>query len=88
MCILPLNKRLIAYLEKRDLVERYEKQRRLFETNPLRPGCVLSFSNQSVFASTVFALPDPIGQFLFTAETELLRLLTSTIIINEYTSLL
>lgn len=38
MKILPLNKRLAVYLEKRGLRERFEKQRRLFEHNPSHPG--------------------------------------------------
>lgn len=38
MHVLPLKKRLVAYLRKRGLVEHYEKQRRLFEINPLHPG--------------------------------------------------
>ncbi len=38
MRILPLSKRLAAYLERRGLVVRFEKQKLLFETNPLHPS--------------------------------------------------
>ena len=38
MHVLPLAKRLAAYLTRHGLVGRFEKQKRLFESNPLHPG--------------------------------------------------
>lgn len=38
MEILPLSKRLLVYLEKRDLQEIFDKQKRLFENNPFHSG--------------------------------------------------
>ena len=34
MNTLPLSKRLLKYLEKHNLIERFEKQKLIFETNP------------------------------------------------------
>lgn len=38
MLILPLQKRLIAYLHKRGLNDKFEKQKRLLEANPYHPS--------------------------------------------------
>lgn len=38
MNILPLSKRLTTYLRERDLARQFEKQKQLFERNPLHPG--------------------------------------------------
>ena len=38
MTILPLSKRLLAYLHEPNLTERFEKQKRLFEQNPFHPS--------------------------------------------------
>jgi len=38
MKILPLSKRLVAYLVRCGLSGRFEKQRRLFEQNPFHPS--------------------------------------------------
>ena len=38
MRILPLSRRVIAYLKKRGLEKQFNKQKHLFEQNPLHPG--------------------------------------------------
>lgn len=38
MKILPLHPEIIEYLKKRNLEERFEKQKKLFERNPFYPG--------------------------------------------------
>lgn len=38
MNIQPLSKRLLKYLEKHNLVERFEKQKLIFEANPFHPS--------------------------------------------------
>ncbi|MBU3965712.1 hypothetical protein KKG29_03775 [Patescibacteria group bacterium] len=38
MNILPLSKRLLKYLETHNLAGRFEKQKRIFETNPFHPS--------------------------------------------------
>ncbi|MDO8751981.1 MAG: hypothetical protein Q7J22_00285 [Candidatus Wolfebacteria bacterium] len=38
MKILPLHPEIIVYLGKRNLVGKFEKQKRLFEENPFHPG--------------------------------------------------
>lgn len=38
MNIFPLSKRLVEYLKKHNLAERFEKQKLIFETNPFHPS--------------------------------------------------
>lgn len=38
MKILPLHPEIVSYLEKRKLVTKFEKQKRLFESNPFHPS--------------------------------------------------
>ncbi len=38
MKILPLHSEIRRYLEKRNLAEKFEKQKNLFEQNPFYPG--------------------------------------------------
>ena len=38
MLFLPLKKRLIKYLETKNIVKQFEKQRQLFEANPFYPS--------------------------------------------------
>ena len=38
MVILPLDKRLVRYLKRHGIEKQFEKQKALFETNPLHPS--------------------------------------------------
>lgn len=38
MEIFPLNKHLTIYIRRHHIVKQFEKQKRLFEANPLHPG--------------------------------------------------